>query len=155
MSAVISWIRRRRSTSSCEYNRVPFGERLGSIKPLVSYIRSVCGCISASSAATEIMNTPRLVLTVVRTTRLRRAAISSVTRRAAGLLEQTRPRVAVHGLRKAIDRLALLRRERLRNVDHEPVVDVAVGLAAQAGRPIAAQRLDGPVLGAPGHTQAL
>ena len=38
---------------------MPFGERLGSISPRASYIRSVCGCISASSAATEIMNTPR------------------------------------------------------------------------------------------------
>ena len=79
MSAVISWIRRRRSTSSWEYRRVPFGERLGSIKPLASYIRRVCGCISASSAATEIMNTPRFVLTVVRSIRLRRVAISSFT----------------------------------------------------------------------------
>ena len=58
-SVVISWIRRRRSTSACEYRRVPLGERLGSIRPRVSYMRRVCGCISASSAATEIMNTPR------------------------------------------------------------------------------------------------
>ena len=36
-----------------------FGERFGAISPRASYIRSVCGCISASSAATEIMNTPR------------------------------------------------------------------------------------------------
>ena len=38
---------------------MPFGERFGSISPRCSYIRSVCGCISASSAATEIMKTPR------------------------------------------------------------------------------------------------
>ena len=36
-----------------------FGERFGVISPRASYIRRVCGCISASSAATEIMNTPR------------------------------------------------------------------------------------------------
>ena len=36
-----------------------FGERFGVISPRASYMRSVCGCISASSAATEIMNTPR------------------------------------------------------------------------------------------------
>ncbi len=52
-------MRRRRSTSACEYSRVPFGERLGSISPRASYMRSVCGCMSASSAATEIMKTPR------------------------------------------------------------------------------------------------
>ena len=86
------------------------GERFGSISPRASYIRSVCGCISARSAATEIMNTPRLVLTVVRSIRLRRAAISSFTSLAAGLLEQACPRVAVHALREAVYRLALLRR---------------------------------------------
>ena len=36
-----------------------FGERFGAISPRASYIRSVCGCISASSAAIEIMKTPR------------------------------------------------------------------------------------------------
>ena len=41
---------------------MPLGERLGSISPRASYMRSVCGCISASSAATEIMNTPRSLL---------------------------------------------------------------------------------------------
>ena len=65
-SFVISWMRRRRSTSACEYRRVPFGERLGSMSPRVSYMRSVCGCMSASSAATEIMNTPRSWSTVTR-----------------------------------------------------------------------------------------
>src|SRR5437763_4144822 len=101
------------------------------------------------------MNTPRLVLTVVRSIRLRRAAISSFTSLAAGLLEQACPRVAVHALREAVYRLALLRRERLRDIDHKPVVDVAPGLAAQPGRPLAAQPLDGPVLGAPRDAQAL
>jgi len=35
-SLVSSWIRRRRSTSSCEYSRVFFGERFGVISPRVS-----------------------------------------------------------------------------------------------------------------------
>ena len=77
-SAVISWMRRSRSTSLWEYSRVPFGERLGSISPRASYIRSVWGCISASSAATEIMNTPRSEETSTRAVlRTRREAISS------------------------------------------------------------------------------
>jgi hypothetical protein len=33
-------------------------------------MRKVCGCMSASSAATEIMNTPRSVSTSTRVTRL-------------------------------------------------------------------------------------
>ena len=48
---------------------MPLGERLGSISPRDSYIRSVCGCISASSAATEIMNTPRSEETSTRVVR--------------------------------------------------------------------------------------
>ena len=116
-SAVISWIRRSRSTSSCEYRRVPFGERLGSISPRASYIRSVCGCISASSAATEIMNTPRSEETSTRVVRdapgghqsaLRRGR--AVGRRAVG--EQPRARIAVHHLGQPVDRLGLLRRQR-------------------------------------------
>ena len=50
-----------------------FGERFGVISPRASYIRSVCGCISASSAATEIMKTPRSVsIRVVVVVRVRR-----------------------------------------------------------------------------------
>ena len=69
MRAKLERMRRRRSTSSCEYNRVPLGERFGSINPRASYMRSVCGCISASSAATEIMNTPRSWRTSTRVVR--------------------------------------------------------------------------------------
>ena len=47
---------------------MPFGERFGSISPRASYMRSVCGCMFASSAATEIMNTPRSVSTSMRVT---------------------------------------------------------------------------------------
>jgi len=32
-----------------------FGERFGAIRPRCSYIRSVCGCMPSSSAATPIM----------------------------------------------------------------------------------------------------
>jgi hypothetical protein len=35
-SPVSSWMRRSRSTSSCEYSRVFFGERLGVISPRAS-----------------------------------------------------------------------------------------------------------------------
>ena len=56
-----------------------FGERFGVISPRASYMRSVCGCISASSAATEIMNTPRSVATLA-VTRVRRVAIIAVRR---------------------------------------------------------------------------
>ena len=80
-SAVISWIRRSFSTSLWEYSRVPFGERCGSIKPRASYMRSVCGCISASSAATEIMNTPRSEETWTwAVVRVRRTAITPPSR---------------------------------------------------------------------------
>ena len=90
-SAVISWIRRSFSTSSWEYRRVPFGERCGSIRPRASYMRSVCGCILASSAATEIMKTPRSVST---STRVRVVAVGGVAGARAS------PRLAV-GLRRA------------------------------------------------------
>ena len=42
-------------------------------------MRSVCGCISASSAATEIMNTPRSVATFARML-VRRVAITTLRR---------------------------------------------------------------------------
>ena len=91
-SAVICWMRRRRSTSACEYRRVPFGERLGSISPRASYMRSVCGCISASSAATEIMNTPRSDATSTR---------GIAAARSSQRLEELAARVAVHRLARA------------------------------------------------------
>ena len=150
-------MRRSRSTSWWEYSRVPFGERWGSISPRASYIRSVCGCMSASSAATEIMNTPRSedTCTVVRV--VRRIAISSFLSclRVARVLEQLRARIAVHHLREPVDRLLLLGRQLCRHVDQEAVVDVAPALAAEPGRPFAAQPLDGPVLGAGRDAQAL
>ena len=63
---------------------MPLGERWGSISPRASYMRSVCGCISASSAATEIMNTPRSDSTRAVTRVVRRVAISPPrSRRAA------------------------------------------------------------------------
>ena len=122
-SVVISWMRRRRSTSACEYSRVPLGERLGSIRPRASYMRSVCGCISASSAATEIMNTPRSLLDG--------DARGGAAPDAHGR-EQPRARVAVHDLRQLLDRLGLLVAEAGRDVDDEAVVDVARGPCRRA-----------------------
>ena len=138
---------------------MPLGERLGSISPRASYIRSVCGCMSASSAATEIMNTPRSEETSTRVVVVvpdpsRRLAISSSCT-LGGLREQLRPRVAVHHLGQLVDRLGLLGRQRRRDVDHEPVVDVAAALAAEPRRPLAAQPLDGAVLGPARNAQAL
>jgi hypothetical protein len=46
------------------------------MSPRASYIRSVWGCISASSAATLIMNTPRSALTVTRVVVRRRDAMA-------------------------------------------------------------------------------
>src|SRR5581483_2479810 len=64
-------------------------------------------------------------------------------------------RIAVHHARQLVNRLGLLRRERGGDVDHEAVVDVATALATEARRAFAAQALDGAVLGAAGHAQAL
>src|SRR5206468_11692292 len=139
-SFVISWMRRSFSPSSCEYRRVPFGERLGSMRPRASYMRSVCGCISASSAATEIMKTPRSEETVTRVVR-RRPAISAPHLR---LCEQVGPGVAVDDLRELVDRLGLLLVQRCGHVDHEAVVDVAARRPrrlVQPRRPLAAQAL--------------
>src|SRR4051794_3695750 len=152
-SVVISWIRRRRSTSACEYRRVPLGERLGSIRPRASYMRSVCGCISASSAATEIMKTPRSCSTrAVTLVVVRRVATLCLSRRAQDPLA----RVAVHDLRELLDGLLLLRGELVRHLDHEPIVQVtAAGTGAERRRTLAAQALERAVLGAGRHAQAL
>src|SRR5207253_10757156 len=165
-SAVISWMRRSRCTSSWEYRRVPFGERLGSIRPRASYMRSVCGCICASSAATEIMNTPRLAETFTRATLCSPSALSRApSRRAmacpgglARLREQPRAHVAVHDLRELIDGCALLLVELARNVDHEAVVQIPA-IRARATRELrragAAQALHRAVRRARPHAQRL
>ena len=48
------WTSRSMLTSRCEYRRDLPGARLGETMPSRSYCRSVCGCMSASSAATEM-----------------------------------------------------------------------------------------------------
>src|ERR1700720_4918165 len=102
-------MRRSRSTSAWEYRRVPLGERLGSIRPRASYIRSVCGCICGSSAATEIMNTPRRRSTAIRVRLVTtsRRAIACLAARArvgrAASSEQLRARVAVEHLGHLLD----------------------------------------------------
>src|SRR5215213_2940981 len=131
-SEVSSWMRRSRSTSACEYSRVPFAERLGSISPRASYMRSVCGCISASSAATEIMNTPRPWSTRAVILVVRRDAMSA---RAAGIDDTQNPlaRVAVHHLRELLDGGLLLIGQRRRHVDHEAIVQVAPAGTGEQG----------------------
>src|SRR5215217_3190705 len=94
-------------------------------------MRSVCGCMPASSAATEIMYTPRLDSSFIRSAPVR---------------EQPLARVAVHRGGEVVDRLALLARERARHVDRQPVVDVAAPAAAELRRALAAQALHGAVL---------
>src|SRR5215208_4495197 len=107
-------------------------------------MRSVCGCISASSAATEIMNTPRSWSTRAVTRVRRTAPISSGS---AGSSEGPLPprlaqdplaRVAVHHLRELVDRAALLVGEVARHVDHEPVAQIALAVAARHRRALAA-----------------
>ena len=128
-----------------------FGERFGVISPRASYMRSVCGCISASSAATEIMKTPRSASKLVATLVVRRCAISprSTFAPVADASRSSRSR----GLRSFIvsanspSALLLLVGEVARHLDLEPVADVAAAAAARLRRALAAQPLDGPVLG--------
>ena len=120
-----------------------FGERFGVISPRASYIRSVCGCISASSAATEIMKTPRCssmrASVLTREARLGLVSRSLISRSlsslartrtargpAAGLVQQLAPGVlAVERLGQLLDGLPLLVAELARDLELHPVVDVA------------------------------
>src|SRR3954471_17631037 len=123
------------------------------MSPRCSYIRRVCGCMSASSAATEIMKTPRSDATSTRVVvRVRRVAMSRTSLR---VREEARPRVAVHDLRELPHRLLLLARQRRRDVDDEAVVDVAAVLPAELRRALAADALHGAVLRAAGDAQRL
>src|SRR4051794_34004554 len=149
-------MRRRSSTSFWEYRRVPLGERLGSISPRASYMRSVCGCISASSAATEIMKTPRSASSrrsaAGPSCRLRAPsaiATHSPSRSGPSGPEERGPRVrAVQRVRKLLDRVALLVGELLRHVHSYAVVDVSATRALGPRWALFAQSLDGAVLGA-------
>src|ERR1700747_2464711 len=104
-------------------------------------MRSVCGCICASSAATEIMNTPRSAETFTRATPCSRSTFTRApSRRAmaclrglASLREQPRAHVAVHDLRELVDRRALLLAELARDVDHKAVVQIPTVRAGAAG----------------------
>src|SRR5262245_9219612 len=117
-------------------------------------MRSVCGCMSASSAATEIMKTPRVssiaVSMLCRTRRMAinvRASLASQKTRYARSLAPRSPRLPqqlgagirpVHRLGEGVDRRQLLVGEALRDVDLQPVADVRVALATGLGRPLAA-----------------
>ena len=122
---------------SCEYRRVPLGERFGVISPRVLvhaqrlrvHRRQLGGdgdhedaLLRASGGAFRSPPSSR------------RAAAS-----ARGSPFMT--------LREPVERLLLLGREVLRHVDHEAVVDVAAAAAAERLRALAAQALDGAVLG--------
>src|SRR4051794_7519481 len=123
------------------------------MSPRCSYIRRVCGCMSASSAATEIMKTPRSDATSTRVVvRVRRVAMSRTSLR---VREEARARVSVHDLRQLPHRLLLLPRQRRRDVDDEAVVDVAAVLPAELRRALAADALHGAVLRAAGDPQGL
>src|SRR3954469_14831744 len=135
------------------------------MSPRASYMRRVCGCISASSAATEIMKTPRFVssVVVVRTRRVRwellssRAAIGSNLRAPGGrVAQQLLARVVVvHVLGEVLQGSLLVTAQLARNLDLEAVVDVAPPLAVRAGWALAAETLHGAVLGARGYADAL
>src|SRR5438093_8323097 len=105
----------------------------------------------ASSAATEIMKTPcsspksSLLSVCFFAMRLRPLRAS----------KELRARVAVHYLGKLLDRLLLLFRERLRDLDPEAVVDVAPALSGELGRALLAQPLDASVTRAGGNADPL
>ena len=113
-----------------------FGERFGVIRPRASYIRSVCGCISASSAATEIMNTPRR-RSIAAASRFGPRPPASARARSSAALPTVDDRAdasrsscsrgswSLIALAKRVERLALLAGELLRHLDLEPVEDVA------------------------------
>ena len=138
-------MRRSRSTSSWEYSRVPFGERLGSISPRASYIRSVCGMHVGQLGRDRDHEHAAVRGDLHASSGWFVASPSSFLscRPVARALEQLRARVAVHHLRKPVHRLLLLGRELCRHVDQEAVVDVAPPLAAEPAadlRPAAAAR---------------
>src|SRR4051794_30880886 len=128
------------------------------MSPRVSYMRRVWGCISASSAATEIMNTPRSVSMAVSTrwvTRRRRPVSSCLAMALAPHLARRSGRgvqhpiarvVVVHRLRELPESLLLLGAQVLGHLDLEAVEDVAAALPAGLRRSFATQALDRSVL---------
>src|SRR3954454_6671533 len=111
-------------------------------------MRSVCGCMPANLAATEIMKTPWSSPNSA-VSRLATLSLPARTRQQIGAW------VAVHHLRKLLDRLLLLLRERLRDLDPEAVVDVATATTGDLRRALAAQALDGAVARAGRHPDLL
>src|SRR5436853_6082945 len=114
----------------------------------------------ASSAATEIMNTPWSSSKMSSPRAFsgpaglpsRRDATSDLPPR---LRDQVCARVAVHDLRKLVHRVALLVGQRLGDLDVEAVVDVAAPAAGELFRALAAQSLDAAVRGAGRDPDAL
>ena len=134
-SAVISWMRRSRSTSSCEYRRVPLGERLRLDQParlvhaqrLRVHVGQLGGHRDHEHAAVAV--------DLDASSGSRRPPdghLAALSARAARR-EQLRARIAVHHLRQLVDRLLLLLADSdARHVDQEAVVDVAAALAVRA-----------------------
>src|ERR671918_2237269 len=102
-------------------------------------MRSVCGCMPASSAATEIMYTPRAGSEGSRPPRARGPSgwPPSPLATSRPPRQELLARVAVHHRGQVVHRLALLARERARHVDRQPVVDVAAAAAVQLRRALA------------------
>ena len=160
-------MRRSCSTSSWEYRRVPFGERLRLDQParlvhaqrLRVHVRQLGGDRDHEHAAAR--SRPRCArlsdahrdrrAIVLRPIAVRCAAPAPSNSRARGF-------GAVDRLRERVDRLRLLLVELLRHVDHEAVVDVPALRrlpAPELRRALAAQALDGAVLGPRRHAQGL
>src|SRR4051794_34756938 len=121
-------------------------------------MRRVWGCMPASSAATEIMNTPwssskRSLRSFSRSAGLpsRRDATSDLP---LGLCDQLGARVAVHDPRKLVHRVALLVGQRLRDLDAEAVVDVSAPTAGKLLGTVAAQALDAAIARSGGNPNA-
>src|SRR6266540_5499296 len=121
----------------------------------------------ASSAATEIMKTPRSVSKnfFLRSSARRPArpsgvpvssflfaAISAPHPRAC---QEVTARVAVHHLGELLDRVPLLFVQRLRDLDPEAIVDVSTPAPGKLWRPLSAQALERAVARPGGHPNPL
>src|SRR3954463_8147536 len=111
-------------------------------------MRSVCGCMPASSAATEIMNTPWSCSN----SSSRSLATSDLPPCSR---DQIGARVPVHDLGEPVDRLLLLGGQGLRDLDLEAVANVAVARAGELLGALAAQALEAAVGRARRHADAL
>ena len=128
------WTSRSSATSRGLYRRPPPGVRPGLTRPSRSYWRSVCACMPASSAATEITKTGGVLGDGTgRVLRAGSPLAPSLHRR-----RDLRPRVPVQLLGEALDDLALRRRSAARDGDvdgDEQVAGPALAGHAAAAHP--------------------